>query len=85
MSNEQLNLDMIMRNLPYRNATTREYEVRNILKYDGDSEQEPTRPSQPSQASCISVPPTEIIHQPSPLATAAAVERRPVPREGLVM
>ncbi len=56
-----------------------------MLKYDGDSEKKPTRPSQPSQARYIIDPPTEIVHQPLSPAAAAAVVRRPVPREGLAM
>jgi hypothetical protein len=48
---------------------------------DGDKGEES---SQPSQASYITVPPSEVVHQPASHA-AADVARRPVPREGLVM
>ena len=36
--------------------------IRNIIQYDGDKCEEPPQPSQPSQASYIIVPPTEIVH-----------------------
>ena len=74
-----------MRTLPYGNSTSRGYTIISILKYDGDSDQDPSRPSQPSHASYITVPPSEVVHQPSSVAAASAVERRPVPREGLAM
>ena len=73
-----------MINLPYGPNAATEYSVRNLFQYDGNKD---TERSQPSQASYIIVPPSEVVHQPASTATAAAAAtaRRPVPREGLVV
>ena len=51
MVNEQLILEVIMQNLSYGKSTAKGIYNENILKYDGDSDQERPRPSQPPQLS----------------------------------
>ena len=79
MTPKQLNLEMMMRNLPYGPDTTKAYKVRNILQHDDDD-----KGTGASQSSYLIVPPSEVIHQPAADA-AAAVERRPIPIGGLTM
>ena len=88
MSDEDLNRQMRMRQIPNIESTTRAQNIIRILRYDLDRNQPAGVPRTmlniPQTASSLNIPQT-LSPPSSAAAAAAAVKRRPIPPSGLTL